>query len=140
MGSAGDGAVIFEALRVACEISSHLDRANIVRVDKMLVDTGSEYTWVAEESLRKLGIPAEKKDVAFQMANGQTITRRVGFAIIRVEGVHTTDEVVFAQPGDLQLLGARTLEGLNLRVDSRGKKLVAGGPLPAAGLAPNSTA
>jgi hypothetical protein len=42
------------------------------------------------------------------------------------------DEVVFAQPGDLELLGARSLEGLNLRVDSRAKKLVAGGPILAA--------
>ena len=38
----------------------------------------------------------------------------------------TIDEVVFAQPGDLEWLGARSLEGLNLRVDGRAKKLVAG--------------
>jgi hypothetical protein len=44
----------------------------------------------------------------------------------------TIDEVVFAEPGDLLLLGARTLEGLNLTVDSRRKRLVAAGPLPAA--------
>jgi hypothetical protein len=30
------------------------------------------------------------------------------------------------------LLGARTLEGLNLIIDPRKKKLVAAGPLPAA--------
>jgi len=29
------------------------------------------------------------------------------------------------------LLGARTLEGLNLRIDAARKKLVAAGPLPA---------
>jgi hypothetical protein len=46
-----------------------------------------------------------------------------------VNGHFTIDEVVFAQHGDLSLLGARTLEGLNLRVDSKNKKLVAGGPL-----------
>ena len=34
--------------------------------------------------------------------------------------------------GDLELPGARPLEGLNLRVDSQAKKLVAGGPIPAA--------
>jgi hypothetical protein len=45
----------------------------------------------------------------------------------------TIDEVVFARPGDLELPGARSLEGLNLRVDARSKKLVAGGPIPAAG-------
>jgi predicted aspartyl protease len=117
---------------IACEISSHADRSKVERIPKMLVDTGSEYTWVSEAALKRLGIETEKKDLAFTMANGQTITRRVGFAIIRVDGVHTTDEVVFGQPGDLQILGARTLEGLNLRVDARNKKLVAGGPLPAA--------
>ena len=42
------------------------------------------------------------------------------------------DEVVFAQSGDLELPGARSLEGLNLRVDYRAKELVAGGPIPAA--------
>jgi hypothetical protein len=42
------------------------------------------------------------------------------------------DEIVFAEKGDLLLLGARTLEGLNLRVDSGKKKLVAAGPLLAA--------
>jgi hypothetical protein len=40
--------------------------------------------------------------------------------------------VVFAEPGDLLLLGARTLEGLNLIVDSGRKRLVAAGPVPAA--------
>ena len=66
------------------------------------------------------------------MANGQLITRSVGFAVLRVGESFTIDEVVFAEPGDLVLLGARTLEGLNLVVDSAKKKLVASGPLPAA--------
>ena len=39
------------------------------------------------------------------------------------------DEVVFAEKGDLLLLGARTFKGLNLVVDARRKKLVAAGPL-----------
>jgi hypothetical protein len=42
------------------------------------------------------------------------------------------DEVVFAQPCDLSLLGARTLEGFNAHVDARKKRLVAAGPIPAA--------
>ncbi len=66
------------------------------------------------------------------MANGQKITRSVGFAIVRVDKHFTVDEVVFAEKGDLLLLGARTLEGLSLRVDSKQKKLVASGPLLAA--------
>jgi hypothetical protein len=38
------------------------------------------------------------------------------------------DEVVLAEKGDLALLGARTLEGLNLTVDATRRKLVAAGP------------
>jgi hypothetical protein len=36
------------------------------------------------------------------------------------------------QPGDLPLLGARTLEGLGARLDPRLKRLVASGPRLAA--------
>jgi len=66
------------------------------------------------------------------MANGKEITRSVGFAIIRIENYFTIDKVVFAEEGDLLLLGARTLEGMNLVVDPAKKKLVASGPLPVA--------
>ena len=99
---------------------------------KIMVDTGSEFTWIPAKKLESIGVTREKKDVQFRMANGQTITRSVGFAVIRVGKDFTIDEVVFAEPGDLTLLGARTLEGLNVMVDSARKRLVAAGPLPAA--------
>lgn len=117
---------------VGCTVANHTNRKRIARVPKLLVDIGSDYTWIPEGVLKKIGVREEKKDLAFVMANGQTITRTVGFAIVRVDGQFTIDEVVFARKGDLVLLGARTLEGLNLRVDSKRKTLVAGGPLTAA--------
>ena len=117
---------------VGAKIENILDRDNGVTIPRLLVDTGSEYTWVAGATLEKLGIKREKKDLAFVMANGQLITRSVGFAIVRVDKAFTVDEVVFAEKGDMHLLGARSLEGLNLTVDSRKKKLVAAGPLPVA--------
>ena len=80
----------------------------------------------------QLGVAAEKKEIAFQMADGRIITREIGFAVIHVGERLTIDEVVFAKPGDLELLGARTLEGLNLAVDAAHKRLVSAGPLPAA--------
>jgi predicted aspartyl protease len=118
---------------VSCKIENPVRRSRSVVIPKILVDTGSEYTWASAASLEGIGIKREKKDIAFVLANGQRITRSVGFAIIRVGEFFTVDEVVFAEEGDLLLLGARTLEGLNLTVDSRRKKLVAAGPLPAAG-------
>ncbi|MEI8311793.1 MAG: retroviral-like aspartic protease family protein [Verrucomicrobiota bacterium] len=107
-------------------------REQSAKIPRLLADTGSEYTWVSGTTLEKLGIQREKKDLSFVMANGQQITRSVGFAIVRVNQSFTVDEVVFAEKGDLLLLGSRSLEGLNLAVDSRRKKLVAAGPLPAA--------
>jgi predicted aspartyl protease len=98
----------------------------------VMVDSGSEVTWIAGDLLRSAGVTVRKKDQPFVMANGQHITRDVGYAILRCGSFETIDEVVFAHPGDLQLLGARTLEGFNTRVDARAKRLVAAGPLPAA--------
>jgi len=112
-----------------CRVENHVDRKKSIEVPKLLVDTGAEFTRIDGAMLKKIGVKREKKDYTFVMANGQEITRAVGFAIIHVGVAVTIDEVIFGKPGDLQILGARSLEGMNLRVDSRAKKLVAGGPI-----------
>ncbi len=118
--------------RVDCTVENIVNRTKSATVDKLLVDTGSDYTWIAAKTLEQIGVKREKKDIVMTMANGQQITRSAGFAIIRTDGFFTVDEVVFAEPGDMALLGARTLEGFNARVDSKSKKLVAAGPVLAA--------
>ena len=115
-----------------CRVENQVDRKRSAEVPKLLVDTGAEFTWINAETLRRIGVKREKKDYTFVIANGQQITRAVGFAIIHVGEALTTDEVIFGETGDLQILGARSLEGMNLRVDARAKKLVAGGPILAA--------
>ena len=115
-----------------CRFENPVDRKRSIVVARLLVDVGSGFTWAPKWALERLGIQREKKHVAFVLANGQQVTRSVGFAIIRLDKAFTIDEVVFAEPGDLLLLGARTLEGLNLAVEPGRKKLVAAGPLPAA--------
>ncbi len=114
-------------------VENILNRSEAAKVERALVDTGSEYTWVDGKALESIGIAREKKDLTFVRANGQQITRSMGFAIVRVREFFTVDEVVFAEPGDLRLLGAWSLEGFNARVDSQRKSLVAAGPIPAAG-------
>ena len=74
-----------------------------------LLDTGSEYTWVPAVILERIGTVREKKDLHFIMANGEMVTRSVGFAILRVARTFTIDEVVFAEPG------ARPLNNESLR-------------------------
>ena len=117
---------------VGCRVENIVDRRKGVEVPKLLVDTGSEYTWIAGDLLDRIGVKREKKDLRFVMANGQQITRSVGFGVVHVGKSFTVDEIVFAEPGDLALLGARSLEGLSLTVDPARKRLVASGPLLAA--------
>lgn len=118
---------------VRVKIENPSDRSRSAVVSKILVDTGSEHTWIPRGTLEKLDIDEEKQEL-FVMANGEEMTRMIGLAIIRYEDYFTIDEVVFAEEDDLLLLGARTLEGLNLTVDPRRRKPVAAGPWPAAGL------
>lgn len=118
--------------KTSCSIENILNRRKAAEISAALVDTGSEYTWVPSQVLEAIGVKREKKDLTFTMANGTQITRSVGFAIVRVSDFFTVDEVVFGEPGDLTLLGARTLEGFNATVDTQRKRLVAAGPMPAA--------
>lgn len=106
-----------ETFYVPCKIENPSERSQSVVLAKLLVNTGSEFTWVPEKSLEKIGVRREKKDVAFVLANGQTVTCSVGFAIVRLDEYFSIDEVVFAEPGDLVLLSARNLGGLNLTVE-----------------------
>jgi hypothetical protein len=66
----------------------------------------------------------------------KTETAEQAYAVLTVDKSETVDEVVFAESGDLQLLGARSLEGLNLQVDARGKRLIAAGPIVSAAAVP----
>jgi hypothetical protein len=68
----------------------------------------------------------------FEIADGRVLEREVGFAMLSAGGRSTPTIVVFARTGDLTLLGAFGLEGLNLRVDLGRKELVPAGPVPAA--------
>jgi len=120
---------------VGCRVFNPVtSKATAVR--RLMVDTGAESTWIDAMILKTIGIERRKKDLQFQLANGQIVTRSVGYAVLRVDKAETVDEVVFAERGDLQLLGARALKGLNLQVDSRRKKLVVAGPIVSAAAVP----
>jgi predicted aspartyl protease len=81
--------------------------------------------------LESLGIERYAKR-RFRQADGSILERWVGPAFIHVTGKRTTDDVVFGEPGDLVLLGSRSLEGLNVRVEPVTRRLVDAGPAPAA--------
>jgi len=97
----------------------------------VLVDTGAELSWVPAEVLESLGVERNNQ-WRFRQANGTVLERWTGTVSVYVAGKRAGDEVVFGEPGDLTLLGSRTLEGLNFRVEPVTKQLVDAGPAPAA--------
>ncbi|HEV8150554.1 MAG TPA: hypothetical protein VGP61_10260 [Gemmatimonadales bacterium] len=117
--------------RTTIEIES-LDRPGTrIALPDTLVDTGSELTWVPRQILESLGISPRRKQ-GFIVADGRRIERDLGHALVHAGGTDAPDFVVFAEPGDMVLLGARSLEGLNLKIDPVRKELVPAGPIIAA--------
>ena len=96
---------------VDCELQELTGDRPPAQIADVMVDTGTVYTWLPEELLQEAGVTVIKKDIAFVMANGATITRDIGYAYLRSGEFETVDEVVFAPQDHLRLLGARTLEG-----------------------------
>ena len=96
----------------------------------VLVDTGAELTWCPALILESLGVQ-ERKLVQFRQADGSALGRWTGPAFVYAAGTTATDDVVFGEPTDMVPLGARSLEGLNLRVDPVSKRLIDAGPVPA---------
>ena len=90
----------------------------------VLVDTGSELSWLPKQLLLDAGItPRGKKRVS--LANNQIVERDFGYAILSSEGYTTNDEIVFAETCDMLLLGVRTIEGFSVMVDNIGHRFVA---------------
>lgn len=106
-------------------------RGILVEIGDVMVDTGSELTWLPRKALEELGLTPERT-TRFRTADGRVVEREVCFAIVHTAGTSAAENVVFADPTDMVLLGARTIEGLNLRIDLVKKELVDAGPVPAA--------
>jgi predicted aspartyl protease len=91
---------------------------------EVMVDTGSELSWFPKKELLDAGITPEGKK-RFATATKQIVERDIGYAILTAEGYTTNDEVVFAEQGDMPLLGVRTIEGFSVMVDNIGHRFVA---------------
>lgn len=117
--------------RVDVEIENPARPGDRREVRSVLVDTGAELSWIPASVLESLGIE-RYKNARFRQATGAIVERWIGAALVHVAGVRTADDVVFGEPTDLVILGSRTLEGLNFRIDPVTKQLVDAGPAPAA--------
>ena len=130
----GEGATMFDEMgifRTTVGVENPLRAGDIRELSDVMVDTGSEYTWLPRGVLESLGLQP-RRVVQFVTADGRAIDRSICFAHVYAGGTSAPDIVVFAEPGDMVLLGAHSLEGLNVRIDLIGKRLVPAGPVPVA--------
>ena len=97
----------------------------------VLVDTGAELSVFPGTALESLQI-LRRKRLLFRQADGSVLVRWIGSALVYAADTDATDDVVFGEPGDITLLGARSLEGLNVRIDPVTKQLIDAGPMPLA--------
>ena len=81
-----------------------------------LVDSGAVYSLVRGKLLRSLGIKPYRT-LDFTLADGTTVTRKVGDAYFEYHGTGAPAPVIFGENGDQSLLGATTLEALGLMLD-----------------------
>lgn len=90
---------------------AHVARADErLELQHVMVDTGSEYNWIPRGLLTRLGITPERVD-RFETADGRILERDVGFAMLYAGGRSSPTIVVFAEEGDMVLLGAFGLGG-----------------------------
>lgn len=110
--------------RVNVKATNPSDETRFTPELEALVDTGSQLTWLPADVLRAAGI-TPRRTRTFLTATQAHFERPVGYAILGAEGYQTADEVVFAEPGDLTLLGVRTLDGFGVTVDNINHRFVA---------------
>ncbi len=122
------------SFRVDIEIENPARPGERQEVRSVLVDTGAELSWIPATVLESLGI-GRYRTARFRQASGAIVERSIGAAFMHVAGSRTVDDVVFGDPTDLVILGSRSLEGLNFRIDPVRKQLVDAGPVLAAAAA-----
>jgi predicted aspartyl protease len=90
---------------------------------ELWVDTGAAYSWISRERLEALGIqPTGRRE--FRTIEGRTIERNMAAVFVSADGQTGGDTVAMAEPGDMEVMGAFTLESLALAPDVVQKKLV----------------
>ena len=102
-------------------------------VRNVLVDTGAELSCLPADVLDAVGIVRDKQ-LRFRQADGSVLVRWTGSGRVYAANTYATDDLVFGEPGDLVLLGSRSLEGLNVRIDPIAKVLIDAGPMPMAAI------
>ena len=114
-----------ENTTVKMTIRSHKESRESAEVDFVL-DSGFAYAVAPEGLLRRLGVEATGEEVFF-LGTGEKVVRRTGDAHFVMGERSGYAKVMFGEPGDVNLVGTRTLEALGLMLDPFTRELT---PLP----------
>ena len=88
-----------------------------------LVDTGAAYSVIPESILRDIGVEPTRS-MTLQYADGRLDTRSMGEGRAAFGESECDTLLIFGPDGTTPLLGAYTLQGLSLMVDSPNERLV----------------
>lgn len=89
----------------------------------VMVDTGAAFTWVLRARLERLGIKANRR-MPFRTIEGRVLDRDVAIAYVSTDGNAVPDLVVMAEPGEMEVMGAHSIEGLGMAADPVQRKLI----------------
>jgi predicted aspartyl protease len=87
-----------------------------------LVDTGAAFSWVSRQRLEGLGLNPTRR-MAFRTIDGRSMERDRTAVYIAGAGYSAPDMVVMAEAGEMEVLGAHSIEGLGLAADPVQKRL-----------------
>jgi len=93
---------------------------------RFLVDTGAFLTVVPRDVLSRLKVRPIREETV-QFAGGRKARWKVGEARLDIDGRSVTTLVLFGKKGTQPLLGAYSIEGLGVLVDSRRRRFI---PMP----------
>lgn len=90
---------------------------------EFLVDTGAAFTWLPEEIAAAVGLVPHDRRVV-RLADGRQVERGLAWARITLEGRTDLTLCLIGDRHSQPLLGAFTLEGFSLGVDSTNRQLI----------------
>jgi predicted aspartyl protease len=87
------------------------------------VDTGAAFSWISRARLERLGVGPIRR-MPFRTIEGRVLERDMATVYVAANGYSVPDVVVMAEAGEMEVMGAHSIEGLGLAADPVQKKLV----------------
>ena len=87
------------------------------------VDTGAAFSWISRTRLQRLGV-APSRQMRFRTIDGRVLERDLAIVYVAANENTAPDLVAMAEAGEMEVIGAHSLEGLGVAADPVQRKLV----------------